>query len=977
MDLPFFHAYFTQKGILNLNALTTPIKKSTLLGHDVIERDLVDVVGARVGSERISDKPIVDNKKKLVSKGTSVRTGFSCFGFKIADICKLDKIVVCAGFADGLRIAQALQCGVACCVGESNLINIADSISEYAPHLKILVIADNDLTGYSVLDKAGDRYQVARTWSLKDASDVYQENGLDALRNELLKPLIVAPIIDPAFKKYQFIPADGESLRKLVSVLAKSDDHLHAASVARAIAFKVRHQVPWFYSERELMSLIYTKAKPGIINYETINIIMRTDVTPFVRSVKQNIERITQLSKKCLRRHTVREVSPGYELSSIDFDSFDVICLPWGMGSGKTQRGGRPFVEYAKANQGAFITTCHRQSLIDELASRLSSDNAKVMHYNDVMTEIKGIVESAAICSPSLTKANFKPLIDKCEYLFIDEVEQVIRFLQSSKMCSTEEGTSKDVYDALRLIIRNAKKIVVADAHLSDRAIRFIENARAGDNPDYHEDFLILTMPYKSDINVSLQVEDKGTVYGEIIAQLYDEKKLWICCDSKKRVLELEEFISKQCPDLNILTVTADNKGGENGDDKQKSFLTDPEFESYKYDVVIHSPVISSGLSIQHDNQPHFNHCFVFCSGASVTSSDVAQMMRRVRYLKDFTVSIAKSNKNDIDDALSILRGLEESARADGLSKNYSDFDEIVADVRADDALLKNHFANSLYYQLKHDGANIFTVKESQKNESVDELAKFAKAAAEQNVLDRIVDAQDIDNNQCRDLESLEYRTQEQSYQVLKHRVKKDLGIPENQGINEEDVETWDSGFIVSRLDRYSAAFRGVSADIDDKQEDELSLRSYQKARINAYKKIFNGYRLNSDSFVIDDKTSKKILDKVIEHRFLLASLKLVAAKYADWSDSKPFKRPSNAKSEVKKIFERMGLEFGKRQKCRKRGNIYKIDSESKELISNLSHRRNESRKTKVRDEALALSEQLSIVKQKVKSNSHKEAKSC
>lgn len=151
-------------------------------------RQLLDPLGEPKGYERILDQRVqrYPGRKagdKYVTHGSS-STGFTPIGFDSHDLLRLKgDLMVCAGLADGYRIHQCTGLPVACGVGELNLTKIANQLATLAPHVRIVVVADNDNAGMRAALKS------QRAWTVpvsqKDWSDLYQHEGPQVLREQL------------------------------------------------------------------------------------------------------------------------------------------------------------------------------------------------------------------------------------------------------------------------------------------------------------------------------------------------------------------------------------------------------------------------------------------------------------------------------------------------------------------------------------------------------------------------------------------------------------------------------------------------------------------------------------------------------------------------------------------------------------------------------------------------------------------------
>lgn len=373
-------------------------------------------------------------------------------------------------------------------------------------------------------------------------------------------------------------------------------------------------------------------------------------------------------------------------LSAPELRGVTIVKAP--LGAGKTQRAAAPWVAAAKGAGGRVVAICHRRSLVSELSRRLS-----LAHYEDAgawidMEERGGL----AICSPSLTAAQWRHL--PARWVVIDEIGQVLRFLRARDHCRTRDGTARDVWQRLVDLIRNAEGVIVLDGQVDDRVVEFIQQCR----PD--EGIKIIEMPERetgieADMLVGNDADADAMAHAAQI--MAGGGKVWISCEGKEKTEAAGAFLERFG---RVLTITADTKLSK----AQAAFLDDPEGQSRLYDAIIASPVISSGLSIEHPGDPHFAEGFFIGAGTVLPPADAVQMMRRVRYLRRFMIALAISNFSSGHDAQRMLDGAEQAAEDEGAPAAQGRFDRLVAGYAAADANSRGDFANNLWHQLTAQG---------------------------------------------------------------------------------------------------------------------------------------------------------------------------------------------------------------------------------------------------------------------------------
>ncbi|MGM0692763.1 MAG: toprim domain-containing protein [Pseudomonadota bacterium] len=163
----------------------------------MIYRELVDAAGEHAGFERILPEKIQKEEDakpndKLVTPGSKVSGTFTPIGFNPADLLSLSgPLIVCAGLADGYSIHLATSYPVACCVGEMMVGSVVRVLRTVAGRADLLVAVDNDDAGRRAAESAGIEWVCPER--LKDWSDVRQEEGLQAVREQLLATREVKP----------------------------------------------------------------------------------------------------------------------------------------------------------------------------------------------------------------------------------------------------------------------------------------------------------------------------------------------------------------------------------------------------------------------------------------------------------------------------------------------------------------------------------------------------------------------------------------------------------------------------------------------------------------------------------------------------------------------------------------------------------------------------------------------------------------
>ena len=284
-----------------------------------------------------------------------------------------------------------------------------------------------------------------------------------------------------------------------------------------------------------------------------------------------------------------------------------LLALPTAYG--KTSKIIEPVLSEEMARGSKVLVISHRRSInrnIAQLEGIVSYDECDTP---DVLQSAQGL----KIVVNSLSAHKFKSFIEAADVVVIDEASQVIAHVLGGEVKNREA-----VWNALRLVVKNAKKVILADADINARCVELL-----ADRPSK----LFKVAQDHSDITV--RTSDSSTVRGLVVKAAKDGKKILVACDGAREAAALGKYIEKKTK-RPALVITAENSKWS----EQAAFIANPN--STLHEIVIYSPVITSALSI---TSSHFNAHFGLFSG-QVVPPDCIQMLRRDRTAKAFTVGL-------------------------------------------------------------------------------------------------------------------------------------------------------------------------------------------------------------------------------------------------------------------------------------------------------------------------------------------------
>lgn len=683
------------------------------------------------------------------------------------------------------------------------------------------------------------------------------------------------------------------------------------AIAAYTLAKNMSDRSPAFYSIDDIRQAITVEK----IDPETIKSIVRRVAYPINNRKKTALSAIRAPSWGN-HNHLVVDSLDGVQVG----DGITLVVAP--TASGKTKHIIKPFAASSK-KIGNFLAVAPLVSLIKELSKKLNTDN-----YEDMKTRQQVIAsDSMSVCLPSIKSIVLKPFIDRASHIAIDEISQNLRFT-SSNSCSVTGASSEDVYFELKKLVTESKQVVAADASIDEQTLQFFEQAR----PD--EQFTIIDMPPRDTGRKCFIYESMSDLIDKIYNEMSSGGRVWIAVESADRAEVLSNVFSKQ---YEVMMINSHNKNRKD----QKRFLEDAEHESLFYDIVIASPTISSGISVEHDGLPHFTMIAGIASGNRICPADFMQMLARVRYVPDYHVCLMPNNiRDDRVSVKSILAGQRQAAALEGKAIKENEYSVFKAEVDVNNVKYRADFANGFYWIMEYFKFTIDRIHDTGLHEEHRAVMKHVSDEIKKRHIEELKLATPIDDETA-DRYELNATTHQQTIQLEAYKIRKALGYSMQHVLTDQDIEMRDHIRDMDRLNKY----KGIIGAFDD-AEKNIALRAFNRAQVLGYKLIFDGIKV--EDFVFNQETSKPIMERVIENRFLLASLGLIPRKYAKWDENqrsgvlKPYPMPSDAVKAINQVIQYMGVTLRSKKKGtgKELTRIYAVDRTEWDVISNYADRR-------------------------------------
>ncbi|MGK7946975.1 MAG: plasmid replication protein, CyRepA1 family [Microcystaceae cyanobacterium] len=332
-------------------------------------------------------------------------------------------------------------------------------------------------------------------------------------------------------------------------------------------------------------------------------------------------------------------------------------------GTGKTEWLANKVQKYLNRGQKVLIIV-HREQLARELARRFGIDYRTELRTS----ETQGVL-GYALCIDSLhpyAKPAFNAENWADAVVVMDEVEQVLWHLLNGGTCQKKRTQILKTFKKLLQTVACSElgKIFLADADLSPISINYVEQLIG-----FKVNRFVVSNSYVP-VNNRQLYRFMGKNPSQLIARLenhlFQGKKAIIHTDGQKHKSDwgtrnLESIVKGKFPHLRVLRIDRQSLG----DKKNSAYGCIAHLNEVlsDYDVVICSPVIETGVSIE---SVDFEGVFVISHGVQTVDS-VVQTMQRVRGNIPRYIWVKGSSQrigNGVSDFRSLLRTTHKLANA-------------------------------------------------------------------------------------------------------------------------------------------------------------------------------------------------------------------------------------------------------------------------------------------------------------------------
>ncbi|MBM9521295.1 hypothetical protein JWG39_15870, partial [Desulforhopalus vacuolatus] len=583
-----------------------------------------------------------------------------------------------------------------------------------------------------------------------------------------------------------------------------------------------------------------------------------------------------KLSDAKKKAHIYTPVHNWEEIPARVYSTPGIIAIRAPMGTGKTQIAGARFTEAADSNGLKLLAICHRVSLVHELYDRLKDSYNAFSHYKDNW-KLCQAARGVALCINSLTVNRLERVVNRCGAVFIDEIQQVLTHIDRGSF-GNDDAVRVAVYRKLVDIVARASVVLVCDANLNDDVISFLEEARPGEKIQIFE-----METNRADIHVEFQTGKRAMFAAplKIMASLDSGERLTVPTDSKKTARTLGKYL-KEHTTHRVIVIHSDNKS----DPEVNAFIENPDGEAGKYDCIIYSPTISSGVSIQ-DTQ--IDRCIGLFYGV-ISPPAALQMAHRARRVKEFTF-ICQSRRQEAPINKAAVNS-EVVAKNESTVSALSTWDVFHGRETATENRSKADFDKNLYFLLEHDGYSISTPAAAEGGKSHDYLKDYILAEVAEQIAG-ILSAAELSLYEYKEVKKKEKPTRADLLRIVRYEIQETLNRKE---ITEDDIILW--GSQLSQLHRHRLNAGHLDGSQDETSGGELSLRRCDRLAAAEYKRIWKAAGVENllGGQTYTKKEADLVVDAVMEFPLRLAGLGIVPQRIIKCGQFKfTVKRPADS----------------------------------------------------------------------------------
>lgn len=433
--------------------------------------------------------------------------------------------------------------------------------------------------------------------------------------------------------------------------------------------------------------------------------------------------------------------------------------------------------------------------------------------YLPYVTELKlrgeGTALGYGVCVDSMhpkSQAQFNADEWKEVLVIVDEAEQVIWHLLNSNTSVKDHRV--EINNQTKQLFTNvlnseSGQIILSDADLSDVSIDFVRGLS-----DTKVEPWILLNKWKPENGCNVyNYETPDDCYQKLIEKIDAGEKVLVVTDSQKSrskwsTQTLETLLKERYPALRVLRL--DSEAVANPEHPAYGCVSRLNGVLKQYDIVIASPTIETGVSI--DIKNHFGAVFGFLNG-TLSCDSVRQFLARLRELVDRHIYVRKTGLNKIGNGSASVKSLlasqhkQTAANVGLLSQAGMEFDVAGKPISFNNTALiawaqmaarvnagMHAYRETVLEGLKEEGHNIVQVE---KLGGDSECLKEARTKNYQRECEEIQNAERISEFEAKKLSKLKAKSKAERNKERKYELEKRYQVDVTSELIELDDKGW------------------------------------------------------------------------------------------------------------------------------------------------------------------------------------------
>jgi hypothetical protein len=419
----------------------------------------------------------------------------------------------------------------------------------------------------------------------------------------------------------------------------------------------------------------------------------------------------------------------------------------------------------------------HRQALIREMCNNLGlscyldmnkHSTSKKMRFGVCLDSLYLALDKKLVREPIGGGSNFTDVTPSYDLVIIDESEQVLNHFISETL-----GNKKiPIFNTFQNILVKAKAVICLDADLGWLTFKTITSLQKNKNNQikiYINNWVGKSKPlyiYSAANQLTHQLKQS----------ILQGKKIYVSSNSKNRIQALEKSIQnlelEMKKAIKYIAVTSANSKNK----EIQNFITNIKSEIKKYQVVLSSPSLGTGIDISFESDlDEIDVVYGFYENRVNTHTEIDQQLSRVRKPKEVHIWISPVIFN-FETEFEVVK--EDFLKNDFVAKTYLQssplnkpedtnyFLEMASQIVSYQRASKNNLkVNFLNYKTKQGWSIVKVDKDEAETESGKKFYKTGKDKLEEEDITNIVNSKIINQQQY---DNIKFRLSDNSYIVQK-----------------------------------------------------------------------------------------------------------------------------------------------------------------------------------------------------------------